>query len=220
MADKPFRLFDNVKRSVIGEFYEHDELGNLNLSAPANYLNYVEYTFNKNLEYTSEIGKKILTKIDREIDPDNISDKDPIKFCRDNNDYVFLIIIKSLNKYREFDSGNKYDTSLHSKRVKFLEYLKGEFLEWYRINKIQYPSYITESVENSNEVKSFEYGWLIKKIEEYAKQDNCTKNKSVKSTTIDEWIKKLRNEGYSITTNTVSSIRSTLTRLGYTKEKQ
>lgn len=135
-----FYLFDRVQYFNSPDLREPAWDGEYSSSKPTNCLHYVAFNFAKNLDYKQDIGKTGITKIDEELDSQNISDKDSISYCKGHNDYEFLTIVKLLEKFRKYDSGNEYGTSIHSKRVEFLEYLKGEFIEWYRKNKTSPPN--------------------------------------------------------------------------------
>lgn len=139
-ASRYIYLYERVQYLDSLDLTETDQDGNTTLIIPSNYLIYVAFRFAKNLDYNQDIGQTSLIKIDNELDPQNISDKDSISYCKDHNDYEFLTIVKLLEKFRKYDSGNEYGTSIHSKRVEFLEYLKGEFIEWYRKNKTSPPN--------------------------------------------------------------------------------
>jgi hypothetical protein len=105
-----------------------------------------------------------------------------------------------------------------------------EFENWFQKTDIDFTAFIErnaqllvlkeEPVAILEVNKIFPHGWLTKRIKELAQEQKCKNGETVRGTIIDKWIIQLKEDEYPITSNTTSSIRQTLSRLGFSKEKR
>jgi hypothetical protein len=142
MAKKlSFILFDKVRFLEPGENIEYNWAGDLIDSESSYLLDYIIFpSFDEN-NSDREVGKKDTIKIDADLDPEILSSKDPIKYCRQHNDTQLKIIHEHYLKLRKEDASYKTESNVTSPEIKYYEKIVAIFRRWYRRKKIDLPDF-------------------------------------------------------------------------------
>ncbi len=105
---------------------------------------WLNYTIFPSFEEYYSGGKKPVThpiQIDSDLDPENLSNKDPIKFCENHNDAQLKIIQEHHIKLSKEDASYKYESNETGPEIKYYEKIHAKFRRWYRKNNIDLPGF-------------------------------------------------------------------------------
>lgn len=138
----------------------------------------------------------------------------------------YSLLLSKIESYK--DSLENIKESDYAKNIfVYFTQVKLEFENWFLKSGVNISlsrqSNITPIIQKNTDpilAKKFPYGWLKNKITHYAQTEGCKLGETVSGKVMDKWIQLLSKEGYPVTSNTTSTIRQTLSRLGFSKEKR
>lgn len=137
---KHFFLFDNVQILENYEYTENTWDGEISYpSENAYFLNLIYFSIEDNSENLRLVEKSYHLKIDEEMDPGNISTKDPLRYCQYHNNLQFRQIKDHIKSLERIDSLDKVEPPRVNYNIDNYESIIKKFNDWYNRNGIISP---------------------------------------------------------------------------------